>query len=107
MAHALPRPGVSEGPRPVPVDAVRARAGARDAQADPAQPPPRDRNLHLGRPPRPPQDRRHRRIRLPRGGMGEGAASVASVTSRGTDDCRLTEGWRLEIEAGRYVRVRT
>ncbi len=50
-------------------------------KADAAQPPPRDRNLHLRRAPRSIQNRRHRRIRLPRIGVGQGAARIVSQQS--------------------------
>src|SRR6185503_15202990 len=77
VAHALPRAGLPHrSRRRLRHDALRARRGAGGPQADAALHAPRDRNLHLGRPPRPSQDRRHRRLRDPRARVGEGTAHV-------------------------------
>ena len=56
--------------------ALRARAGAGGPQEDAALDAPRDRDLHLGRAARPPQDRRHRRVRHPRDRLGQGPAGL-------------------------------
>ena len=87
VAHALPRAGVPHRPgRGVRHDPLRARAGAGRPQGDPALDASRDRDLHLGRAARPPQDRRHRRIRLPRDRVGQGTARIgASSRSRHTE----------------------
>ena len=72
LAHALPRPDFPGRPRPAARhDAVCAGTGADDAQGDAAVAAARDRNLHLGRAARPPQNRRHRGLRLPRNRVGE------------------------------------
>ena len=51
-------------------DALRSRASAQDAQGEAAVGPARDRDLYVGRVARSPEDRRHRRLRLPRDRMG-------------------------------------
>ena len=64
VAHALPRAGVPHRSGGAVRDhALRARAGAGVPQEDAALDAPRDRDLHVGRAPGPPQDRRHRRVR--------------------------------------------
>ena len=60
-------------------DPLRARRGARRPQADAALHASRDRDLHLGRAARAPQDGRHRRLRHARAGVGQGAAGLSKV----------------------------
>ena len=67
-------------------------------QGDAAVPPARDRNLHLGRAARPPQDRRHRRLRLPRDRVGQIPAGVGRQALRGwrwLDDALWDIGYAL------------
>ena len=71
-------------------------AGARRPQADPALDASRDRDLHLGRAARPSQDRRHRRIRLPRNRVGQGTARI-SRTNLQLPKARTRTGWELGI----------
>ena len=62
----------------VPHDALRAGAGAGVPQEDAALDAPRDRDLHLGRAARPPEDRRHRRVRHPRDRLGQEPGRLTS-----------------------------
>ena len=79
--------------------AVRAGAGAGVPQEDAALDAPGDRDLHVGRAAGPPQDRRHRRIRHARAGLGEGTAALARVRGNGEDGGNGFTGGTEETEA--------
>ena len=86
-----------DGPRRrVRHDALRARAGARRPQADAALDAPRDRDLHLGRAARAPQDRRHRRLRDAGARVGQGTAHVRSKVKGQGQRSRKGKGRRFE-----------
>src|SRR5262250_788234 len=70
MAHALPRAGISRRSWPVPHDAFCDRGGAALSQEKTAVASARNRDLHLGRLAGKSEDRRYRRLCLPRARMG-------------------------------------
>jgi hypothetical protein len=59
-----------DDPRPVPHDSLRHRAGLAGSRQSPGVGSVGDRDLHMGRAARAPQERRHHYLRHPRVGMG-------------------------------------
>ena len=70
MARPYPRPGVSRRSRAVSHHALRHRGRAALSQGKTAVAAARNRDLYLGRAAGKPEDRRHRRLHLPRDRMG-------------------------------------
>ena len=83
VAHPFPRAGVPGGPRRFQDHAFRHRGRAGVPQEEQAVAAARDRDLYLGRAARPPEDRRHCRLRDARARMGQGRAGLIFFHERG------------------------
>ena len=81
MAHAHSRAGIPRRSRPVPHHAVCHRGRLALPQAEAAVAASGSRDLYLGHAARQPQDRRHRRLCLPRARMGARAVGVERFAS--------------------------
>src|SRR5438477_13126882 len=85
MAHSHPCTGIPRRSRPIPDNAFRNRGRVEVPQSQSCISPARNRDIYLGCPAGQLEDRRHRRLRLPRAGVGAGTASlrlVALIKSR-------------------------
>src|ERR1700751_267977 len=82
MAHALSRAGIPRRSWPVPYDALCDRGGAALSQEKTAVASTGNRDLHLGRLAGKSEDRRYRRLRLPRARMGARAVELTVVEEK-------------------------
>src|SRR5215469_220458 len=81
MADALSRAGISRRSWAVPHDALCDRGGAPLSQAKAAVASAGNRDLHLGRPAGESENRRYRRLCLPRARMGARAAELMQASA--------------------------
>src|ERR1700752_955178 len=100
MAHALSRAGIPRRSWPVPYDALCDRGGAALSQEKTAVASARNRDLHLGRLAGKSEDRRYRRLCLPRARMGARPVELSLALSQGVAQ-RKTVGCRPGIVAKR------